>query len=163
MVARRGYVLDWHVVPNTWLVKIGTNLSRHEVLALEDVGFQLQQREVLPPRRRLSTIATLPSPWTIFCAPLNPDAQPTSRYKKVGRCNLVALMASHKCKWECAELMDNYYVVGVIAIPYPRFEVLIYIVSNEDIAYHVTIGDILLCTCPNFTKISSRLLGRKGK
>jgi hypothetical protein len=36
------YVLDSHVVTNLWLVKIGTNLSRQEILALEDTGFQLQ-------------------------------------------------------------------------------------------------------------------------
>ena len=33
------YVLDWHVVPNTW--KIGNNMSREEVSTLKDVGFQL--------------------------------------------------------------------------------------------------------------------------
>ena len=41
------YILDWHVVPNTWLVKIGANLSRQDVLVLEDVVFQLEQREAL--------------------------------------------------------------------------------------------------------------------
>ena len=34
------YVLDWPIVPNMWPVKIGTNLSREEVLALENVRFQ---------------------------------------------------------------------------------------------------------------------------
>lgn len=36
------YVLDWTILPNTWPVKIGTNLSKEEVLACKDVGFQLQ-------------------------------------------------------------------------------------------------------------------------
>jgi hypothetical protein len=36
------YVLDWLVVSNTWLVKIDTNLSRHEVLVLEVARFQMQ-------------------------------------------------------------------------------------------------------------------------
>ena len=45
-------VLDWPVVPSIWPVKIGTNLLRQEVLALEDVGFQLQHREALAPRCR---------------------------------------------------------------------------------------------------------------
>ena len=51
--------------------------------------------------------------------------------------------------------MDSHYVVGVTAIPYSRFGVLINIVSKEDIGYRVTIGDILLCTCLDFTKMSS--------
>ena len=42
---KKKYVLDWPIVSNTWLVKIGTNLSRKKVLTLENVGFQLQQRE----------------------------------------------------------------------------------------------------------------------
>ena len=40
--SKKKYVLDWPVVPNTWPMKIGTNLLREEVLALEDAGFQLQ-------------------------------------------------------------------------------------------------------------------------
>lgn len=33
------YMLDCHVVPNIWPVKIGTNLSRFEVLVLKEAGF----------------------------------------------------------------------------------------------------------------------------
>jgi hypothetical protein len=77
---KKKYVLDWPVVPIIWPVKIGTNLSRQEVLALEDVGFQLQQREALSFRRRLSTNAMLPIPRTDFYVPLTPDAHPTSRF-----------------------------------------------------------------------------------
>ena len=39
--SKKKNVLYWHVVPNTWFVKIGTNISKHEVLAIEDVGFHL--------------------------------------------------------------------------------------------------------------------------
>ena len=39
--SKKKYVLDWPIIPNTWLVNIGTNLSRKEILALEDVEFQL--------------------------------------------------------------------------------------------------------------------------
>ena len=35
-------VLDWPISPNTWLVKIGTNLLRQVVLAFEDAEFQPQ-------------------------------------------------------------------------------------------------------------------------
>ena len=63
---------------------------------------------------------------------------------------------------EC-QLMNSYYVVGIATIPHIRFGLLINIVCNEGIAYHVTIGDLPLCTCPNFTKMSSQSLRRKGK
>ena len=58
---KKRYVLDWHVVPNTWPVKIGTNPQRQEALVLKDAMFQLQQREAFSPLYRLSTIATLQS------------------------------------------------------------------------------------------------------
>ena len=62
-------------------------------------------------------------------------------------------MVDHK-KWESAGLMDGYYVVVMIAIPYQGSGVIINIVSKEDNAHHVTIGDIPQCTCLNFTKMS---------
>ena len=49
----KNYVLDWPIVPNTWPVKISTNLLKDEVVTFEDARFQLQQREVLSPRRRI--------------------------------------------------------------------------------------------------------------
>jgi hypothetical protein len=38
-------------IPNVWLVKIGTNLSKKEIIDLENVGFQLPQHVVIFPRR----------------------------------------------------------------------------------------------------------------
>ena len=67
-------MLDRHILPNIWHVKIGANLSRHEILTLEDVGFQLQQKEILSPCHRLSAIAMLPIPWTDFHVPVHRDA-----------------------------------------------------------------------------------------
>ena len=63
-------------------MKVDTNLTREEVFALEDVGFQLQQREALPPRRRLRTMTNLPIPCLHFCVPPNPDAHPNTRFFK---------------------------------------------------------------------------------
>jgi hypothetical protein len=36
---KKKYVLDWPTVPNTWPMKLCVNLSRDEVLALEDAEF----------------------------------------------------------------------------------------------------------------------------
>ena len=47
--------------------------------------------------------------------------------------NPTPLIMDHKNKWESAELLDNYYVVGVIAIPCPGFGVIINIVFKEAI------------------------------
>jgi hypothetical protein len=76
------YVLDWLIVSNTWPVKIGTNLSREDVLAFENAGFQLQQMKALSPCRRLSTISNLRSH---FSMPPSPDAHPTFKFGKTMR------------------------------------------------------------------------------
>jgi hypothetical protein len=132
-------------------------------LALKDVGFQLQQRKVLSPSHRLSTIAMLSIPRTDFHVPLNSDAHPTSRFGKSVLRNLAPPTVDHKNEWEGAGLMDGYYVVGITAIPYLGFGVLINIVSKEDITYRVTIGDMPHCTCFDFTKMSFQSLGKKKK
>ena len=113
---KKKHVLDWPIVPSTWPVKIGTDLSKKEALALEDVGFQLQQREAFSLRCKLSAIATLPIPRLHFCVPPNPNTHPTSRFLK-SVCQNPA--DGHKNKWDNDELMDMYYVGGVTTIPYP--------------------------------------------
>ena len=36
---KKAWVLDWLAIPPTWPIKLGTNLTREEVFALEDAGF----------------------------------------------------------------------------------------------------------------------------
>jgi hypothetical protein len=98
-----------------------------------------------------------PIPRIDFYVPLNPDAHPTSRFGKSVRRNLAPSTVDHKNKWESARLMEGYYVVGITVIPYSGFGVLINIVSKEDIIYRVKIGDMLHCTCFDFTKMSLSL------
>lgn len=77
--------------------------------------------------------------------------------------NLSLQLATHKIKWEGAILMNEYYVVLAITILCPSFAVIINIISKDDKSHHVTIGNIPQCTCPNFTKMSSHILRKKGK
>ena len=68
--SKKKHVLEQHIVPNTWMAKVGTNLSKEDVLALEDVEFQLQQREELLSCHRLSTIASFFVPRSHFRLPI---------------------------------------------------------------------------------------------
>jgi hypothetical protein len=95
--------------------------------------------------------------------PLNPDVHPTFKFGKIVRRNPTTPTAYHKNKWKSVGLMDGHYVVGVTAIPYPGYGVIINIVSKVDITYRITISDIPHCTCPDFTKMSSQALRKKGK
>ena len=103
---KKKYVLDWPIVFNTWPMKMGTNLSREEVLALDEAGFQLQQREALSPGYRLSTIPTIPIPCFYFCMLLNPNAHPPFKFGKTMRRIPTTPTADHKNKWESTGLID---------------------------------------------------------
>ena len=48
---KRRWVLDWLNVLEVWPVLSGTNLNREETLLLQHVGFRLQERPLLSPRR----------------------------------------------------------------------------------------------------------------
>lgn len=77
------YVLDWHIVPNIWPVKLAINFLKEEVLLLEDAMVQWQQREALSPHCKFSTITTLLIHWLHFHVPANLDAHPTSNFGKI--------------------------------------------------------------------------------
>jgi hypothetical protein len=47
-------------IPLVWHVKIGTNLTRSEIVKLENVGFQLPQKERITPTRLFNTAAPPP-------------------------------------------------------------------------------------------------------
>jgi hypothetical protein len=47
----RKWVVSRPEVPEIWPVKIGTNLTRKEILQLETAGFRLPQRQEISPRR----------------------------------------------------------------------------------------------------------------
>jgi hypothetical protein len=68
-------------VPNVWPVKIGTNLSRKEILDLEQAGFQLPQRAVISPRR-LFGMEELSSDLSSYPIPTSPEEHPKIRSGK---------------------------------------------------------------------------------
>ena len=74
---KKAWVLDWPAVPPTWPVKLGTNLTREEVFALEDVGFQLQQWGAMSLRRMFISSLDMPIPHIEFEVPANPDSHKT--------------------------------------------------------------------------------------
>jgi hypothetical protein len=57
---KRKWVQSRLDIPSIWLVKIGTNLSKREILDNESVGFQLPQRAVISPRRLFRSEEPLP-------------------------------------------------------------------------------------------------------
>ena len=83
---KRKWVQSRPDIPSIWPVKIGTNLSKKEILQLESAGFQLPQRAVISPRR-LFGMEELPFNLTSFPSPANADNFPKSRSGKSIRRN----------------------------------------------------------------------------
>ena len=59
-------------IPTIWLVKIGTNLTHSEIVALKNAGFQLPQKERIIPNR-LFTNSTSPLDLSTLQVPKNPQ------------------------------------------------------------------------------------------
>ena len=68
-------------ISSIWLVKIGTNLLKKEILDLRSVGFQLPQRAVISPRRLFGT-KELPFSLASFPTPANADDYPKTKSGK---------------------------------------------------------------------------------
>jgi hypothetical protein len=78
--SKRRWVKSKPDMPDIWLVKLSTNLTKKEILALENAGFHLPQRAVISPRRLfrgdiLIDVASYPTP------PF-PDDHPNARSGK---------------------------------------------------------------------------------
>ena len=67
--------------PNVWLVKMGTNLLRKEILDLEYVSFQLPQCVVISPRR-LFEMEEFPFDISSYSIPASPNHHPKTRLGK---------------------------------------------------------------------------------
>ena len=80
---------------------------------------------------------------------------PDYQISKILRCNLATLTTYYKNKWEIIRFMEGYFVVGVTTIPYPRFGVIINIVSKDDIPHPLTIDNIPPVHMPRLYQISS--------
>lgn len=89
--AKIKWVLIWPTLPSTWLMKIGINLCREEVFALEGVGFQLWQREALWLWWGLQTMPSLPIHESHFHVPPNPCVHPNNIFFETLQRNLATL------------------------------------------------------------------------
>ena len=85
---KRKFVIDWPEVPEIWPVLTRTNLDREETLLLQHVGFHLQERPTLLPRRRHFQMSNIFKTVTYdHPTPTNVDANPTVRNNRVIRRN----------------------------------------------------------------------------
>ena len=109
---KKKYMLNQPIVPNTWLMKIWTNISK-ELLAFEDKEFQLQQMEALSLWRIFLAIVSLSIPGLQVRVPPNPNTHPISRFSKHLRHNQTTPMMITKTSgrtlgsWTSTTLLES--------------------------------------------------------
>lgn len=74
--SKKKCVLGWLIVPSTWPVNIGINMLKEEVLMLEDIGFQLHQREALSPSLQIFNNRDIFHPLAAFLDGFEPKHPP---------------------------------------------------------------------------------------
>ena len=156
----KSWVVDWLAIPMVWPVKIGTNLTRREVLSLKEAGFQLEQRGALSPHRQVQSQSNMPLPRLHFKAPVDPDAHPTIRNNHHIRRNPDVPTVDHHNKWKSAALIPSCRLISLTAIPYPGYGCVATIDCGRDNVYHITIATFPECSCPDFIKMISETLGK---
>jgi hypothetical protein len=95
---KRSWVLDWPQVPDVWPVLSGTNLTRQEILLLQDAGFKLQERPSMSPRRLFILSNLFEAPVFNHLGPSNSNIHPTTQNSKSIRRNVNAPTAEHRNK-----------------------------------------------------------------
>jgi hypothetical protein len=151
------------VVPNVWPVKIGTNLSRKEILDLEQAGFQLSQRAVISPRR-LFGMEELPSDLSSYPIPASPEEHPKIRSgKKIRRIKNVP--TTKQANNYASSLILKGQIRKVTMIPHPGFGCIVTLDSGAPPKvqqYLITIGSFPDCSCEYFKDMATKSLGKRG-
>jgi hypothetical protein len=151
-------------VPNVWPVKIGTNLSRKEILDLEHAGCQLSQCIVISPRR-LFEMEELPSDFSSYPVPVSPDKHPKIRSGKNIRRNknTPTTKQANNCT---SSLTLKGHLRQVTMIPHPGFRCIITLDSGvppKVQQYMITIGSFPECSCEYFKDMATKSLGKRGQ
>jgi hypothetical protein len=125
-------------------VKIGTNLSRKEILDLEHANFQLPQRAVISPRR-LFEMEEFPFDLSSYPIPASPDDHPKTRSYKNIRRNKNAPTTKHANNYVFfLTLKDHLRQVAMIL--HPGFGCIITLdsrIPSKVQQYMITIGHFL--------------------
>ena len=159
---KRRWVKSKPDVPDVWPVKIGTNLSKKEILDLEQAGFQLPQRLVISPRR-LFGVEELPADLSSYPVPPSPEEYPKIRSgKRIRRLKNVPtpkqannIASSHILKGQ---------VRKVTMIPHPGFGCIVTLDSGVPPnvqQYLITIGTFPECSCEYFKDMATKSLGKR--
>ena len=149
-------------VPTMWLVKIGTNLTCSEIVALENAGFQLPQRERVPLNQSFNNFA-LPVDFSSLQVPENPDHFPGTKKSKSVQQSNTGPSSKQLLSINSAMALEAS-ILKVTMILQPGFGCIISLQSKPsptDFVYQLTMSSYTDCTCLAFKETMSKF-GRRG-
>ena len=161
---KRKWVLSVPEIPAIWPVKRGTNLSKHEILALEAAGFQLPQRQAISPRRLFGDhcgIHLLSS----YPVPDEAHEHPKIRGGKRIRRNPKSPTTMQANNSISARTLTAR-IERVTMVPHPGFGCIVSLVSGKEPRaqkYTMSISSFPSCTCPYFEEMILKSLGGRGQ
>ena len=162
--SKRKWVLSVPKVPEVWPVKIGTKLTKKEILSLENAGFRLPQLKEMSPRRLFQDRAAAVD-LSAYPTPAYPDEFPTRRSGKLIRRNKKAPSTKHSNN--CASALSlNAKVSKLCMLPAPALGCIVTLDSGKPPKvqqYYLTISQHPACTCPNFKEMAMTALGKRGQ
>jgi hypothetical protein len=151
-------------VQNVWPVKIGTNLSRKEILDLEHVGFQLPPRPNVSPRR-LFGMEELPSNLSSYPNPASLDDHP-----KTKSCKNIRKKQERAHNKICQQLRILSNLEGSSLLGHDDSHtgcrciiILASGVPPKIQQYMITIGSFPECSCEYFKDMAAKSLGKHGQ
>jgi hypothetical protein len=160
---KRKWVQSRPDIPSIWPMRIGTNLSKKEILDFESAGFQLPQRAVISPRR-LFGMEELPFNLASFPTSASADDCPKTRSGKSIRRNNNA--PSTKQANNCASALTlKGQICKVMMIPHLGYGCIVTLDSGAPPKvqqYLITIGTFPKCSYKFFKDMATKSLGRRG-
>ena len=161
---KRKWVKSRPEVPKVWPVKVGTNLTQREILALESAGFQLQPRLEMSPRRLFGDHDNAVN-LSEYIPPAFPDDHPKRRFGKNIRRNPNAPSTKHSNNCVSALSLKGR-LRKVSMVPVPALGCIVSLDSGTPPKieqYLITIGQFPDCSCPYFKEMSTKALGKRGQ
>jgi hypothetical protein len=149
-------------IPSVWPVKIVTNLTRSDIEALENAGFQLPQKQSVPMSRTFNSSAP-PRDLSQVSMPDNADVYPKTRKSKNMRRSITCASSKHMQNIDSARAMKAS-ILKVVMIPQPGFGCVVTLQSKPaptESVYHLSISAYPNCNCPAFKDTMAKL-GRRG-
>jgi hypothetical protein len=128
-------------------MNIGTNLSRKEIVDLENGGFHLPQRAIISPRR-LFGMEELPFDLSSY--------------------HLEEQQCAHNETYQQLHILSNLTRSSSSSDDDPSFRIWMHIILDSEVPpkvqdYLITIGSFPECSCQYFKDMATKALGKRGQ